>query len=141
MEEEHEPKTQTSAERDGIGGNRNTRIGGRLFPDAFVCFRCRRIVLQAEPMLPYMDAFICCACKLVAKHLPILESEITNKTFAPWNTEEVSNLNRYQDADDYLPFVCTRGHVLHARAEGLFCPRCHMFSLKWAYPWILDGSW
>lgn len=127
------------------GGNSEPpicRVGSGELPERSVmCCSCKQLVTRFSPALPHMFAFVCFECDQNGIQKAILESDIVNKSFAPWTAEEIASINDYQRSNSFMPFVCSEMHALIAKADGLFCSRCPTFSLKWVYPWILDASW
>ncbi len=145
-EEEAEPKTQVESSKGGAGGFPPTRIGSGQHPqlpqpNSVICCSCKQPVTKYQPVLPFMAAYVCMDCMKKQKQKPIPVSEITNKSFAPWTSEEVDNINEYQQSNSFLPFVCPARHILKARTEGFYCSACPQFSLNWTYPWVLDLFW
>lgn len=125
---------------------RPTRIGSGTNPsmgpvDAVWCCCCKQAVSRYLPVLPFMAAYVCIDCHRKGLQRAVPVSEITNKYSAPWTPEQVASLKEYQRSNRFLPFVCPSRHILVPQPDGLICPNCPGFSLKWVYPWVLDSSW
>lgn len=135
------PETQTETDQGGIARRPPTRVGTGGDSEKYVCSSCRRRVARAKPVLPCMAAYVCWNCERSGKWMPILESEIENRVFAPWSDADVAHANEYQRSAKSLPFICALGHALVAYCDGYVCPRCNQKCLSWTYPWILDGTW
>lgn len=141
MDEEQAPIPQTEADRGSFGRQPPTRVGtDSLPPPGSVCCACRRLVLQAQQLLPYMAAYICVDCRAQGESKPILENDITNKVLPPWSKAQIDAINEYQKAEKFLPFVCSKEHVLFADEDGLHCSKCPSVKVLWIYSWILEGT-
>ena len=137
-----EPKTQPEVATGGIGRQPPTRIGSAEMPPVrFICCICKQLAKECSQILPYMSAYICKKCEAEARYVSVPESQVANKVHAPWTDNQVGSLNDYQSSDGFLPLVCPLEHRLIAHPDGLHCSHCTNFSLPWAYPWMLDGSW
>lgn len=141
---DEETKTQLETARAGGGGFPPTRIGAAensLPSESVVCCSCKRLITEFHQVLPFMDAYVCTTCIDEHKQQSVPESEITNKSYAPWSLDEVAVLNEYQNSSNFLPFICYARHPLLATPDGFFCRECPQFSLKWTYPWVLNSFW
>ena len=139
---EDEAKTQLETNGGGTSGPPPIRISSGTHPDNLVrCCSCKQSVSEYLPVLPYMAAFVCNECIKNNRQKPIPESEVSNKSLAPWTDNEVATINEYQKSSYFLPFICPEMHTLIAGQDGLFCPHCTSFSLNWTYPWVLNSFW
>lgn len=126
----------------GMGGSsprRPTRNAGN--DETRFCCGCSKFVRTARQILPFMSAYVCRDCVLKNKFVPVSESEVSNKSFSPWSESQVVKLREYQASNLFLPFVCDKGHPMVPHQAGFSCNSCIEFELRWAYPWMLDGSW
>ena len=61
---------------------------------------------------------------------------------APFTTEQVKGLNKYQECPYIHPFTCGHsvcGAVLCANQDGWQCPKCD-YRQDWAHDFMADGS-
>lgn len=69
-----------------------------------------------------------------------VERLTTEKIYPPWNTKQVRNLNRHQDAGECHPFTCGETHEptnLLATSEGWLCPAC---GARQGWAWAFMGK-
>lgn len=89
-----------------------------------------------------MNVYVCFDCVEDGKAKPFSEEEIDNKTFAPWEPQQIESLRAYQQSTAFFPFVCkyNHDHILTAQKNALVCDQCGD-KRTWAYEWMLDFSW
>jgi hypothetical protein len=67
------------------------------------------------------------------------------KCEAPWNQEQIKNLNDYQHCGFCHPFTCLDRHLMVATEEGWVCDQCaeerKTVKQDWCHDWMATGEW
>ncbi len=113
----------------------------QLPSDRRVCCVCANFAKEAWRILPHMTALVCLPCAAKPGCAPVNEYDVSNKSFPPWNEQELSMITAYQFSNIFLPFVCDADHLLVAKRDSLICERCVGFEVTWVYTWMLDMEW
>jgi hypothetical protein len=60
------------------------------------------------------------------------------KVYAPFNPEQVTHLNNWQQNSNVHPFTCACGNTLEAREFGWYCPSCKKHVQDWCHDFMCD---
>lgn len=61
--------------------------------------------------------------------------------YAPFTSEQIEKLNKYQSNSFVHPYTCKNGHILIPEKEGLICYKCY-YSQNWIHDFsVLEGMY
>lgn len=64
-----------------------------------------------------------------------------HQQWSPWTEDQVASLNAYQASPSCLPFLDEKGLPLLATTRGWVRQGTDEIVDRWAYHWMLDGTW